>query len=81
MKDSNERNSETNRIPGPKKGTRILSVLFALLFALGGSAALTGCQDDGPAEEAGEEIDEAIDDTGDAIEDAGDDVDDETDNG
>ncbi|NEZ03118.1 hypothetical protein G4Y73_03010 [Wenzhouxiangella sp. XN201] len=70
-----------NNTHGTKKGTRILSALFALLFALGGSAMLTGCEDQGPAEEAGEEIDEAIDDTGDAIEDAGDDIDDETDNG
>lgn len=62
-----------------EKGPRISAALFALLFALGGGAMLTGCEDKGPAEEAGEKIDEAIDDAGDAIEDAGDEVEKETD--
>ncbi|WP_376692444.1 hypothetical protein [Wenzhouxiangella sp. EGI_FJ10409] len=81
MNTSDTSNTEKNSTPGPRNGTRIISVLFALLFALGGSAILTGCEDQGPAEKAGEEIDEAIDDAGDAIEDAGDDVEDEADNG
>lgn len=73
-----------NRIP------RITSALFALLFALGGGAVLTGCEDQGPAEEAGEEIDEAVEDAeeeldeaaeeaGDAVEEAADEVEEETD--
>lgn len=70
-----------NNAHGTKKAARILSTLFALLFALGGSAMLTGCEDQGPLEEAGEEIDDAVDDAGDAIEDAGDDIDDETSDG
>lgn len=37
---------------------------------------LTGCEDDGPAEEAGEAIDEAAEDANDAIEDAVDDIED-----
>lgn len=69
MKNSNE----------PKQGTRISAALFALLFALGGGAVLTGCEEKGPAEKAGEEIDEAVEDAGDAIEDAGDNVEDDTD--
>jgi len=74
MKNANtENNHSDNRSP------RITSALFALLFALGGGAALTGCDDDGPAEEAGEEIDEAVEDAGDAMEDAGDEVEEEID--
>lgn len=85
MKISNTGDCETNDSHAPgtatKTGTRISGALFALLFALGGGAVLTGCEEDGPAEEAGESIDEAIDDAGDAIEDAGDDIEDKTDNG
>lgn len=62
-----------------KGSTRITSALFALLFALGGGAVLTGCEDQGPAEEAGEEIDEAVEEAGDAAEDAADEVEEETD--
>lgn len=66
--------------PETKTGSiRINGAILALLFALGGGAVLTGCEDQGPAEEAGEEIDEAVEDAGDAMEDAGDDVEDETD--
>lgn len=36
--------------------------------------AITGCEEEGPAEQAGEKIDNAMEDTGDAIEEAGDNV-------
>lgn len=58
---------------------RLNSALLALVLALGGGAMLTGCDNDGPAEEAGEEIDEAVDDAGDALEDAADEVEDAAD--
>jgi len=49
----------------------------SLLFACG---LLAGCPDnDGPLEEAGEEIDEAADEVGDDIEDAAEEVEDEVD--
>lgn len=41
----------------------------AMLLALG---AVTGCEGEGPAEEAGEAIDNTADDAGDAMEDLGD---------
>jgi len=84
MKNANLDNDMKNRSP------KITSALFALLFALGGGAVLTGCEQQGPAEEAGEEIDEAVEDAGeeideaaeeagDAVEDAADEVEEETD--
>lgn len=60
---------------GKKRFIRINTGILALLFALSGGI-LAGCDNDGPAEEAGENIDEAMEDAGDAIEDAGDDDDD-----
>ena len=44
-------------------------MLLLLLLALGGVLAVSGCDDQGPAEEAGEEIDDAVDDATDAFED------------
>ena len=84
MKNANLDNDMKNRSP------KITSALFALLFALGCGAVLTGCEQQGPAEEAGEEIDEAVEDAGeeideaaeeagDAVEDAADEVEEETD--
>ena len=55
-------------------------LLAAMLLALGSVFFVVGCDDQGPAEEAGEAIDDAMDDAGDAMEDAADDVDDELDN-
>lgn len=49
--------------------TRIsLIALLAGVFAVGISA----CEDEGPAEKAGETVDEAIDETGDTMEEAAD---------
>jgi len=49
--------------------TRIsLTALLAGVFAVGISA----CEDEGPAEKAGEQVDEAIEETGDTMEEAAD---------
>lgn len=48
-----------------KKLTHLLMVTL-LLFAF------TACEQEGPAERAGENIDEAVEDAGEALEDAGD---------
>jgi len=45
-----------------------------LAFFMLGAA---GCEQDGPVEEAGEEVDQALENAGDAIEDAADEVEDE----
>lgn len=51
-------------------------VLLAFLFT---GLGIAGCDvNEGPAEEAGENIDNAVDKTGDAIEDAGDKIQDKT---
>jgi hypothetical protein len=47
--------------------------MLAVFLSLGG-VGLTGC-DDGPFEEAGEEIDEAVDDMRDTVDDVEDNVD------
>lgn len=47
---------------------------LALMLALG--LGLAACEEQGPAEEAGEAVDEAGEEAGDAIEDAGDAVED-----
>ncbi|WP_192035534.1 hypothetical protein [Halomonas sp. YLGW01] len=38
------------------------------------SVVISGCEQEGPAEEAGEKIDNAMEDTGEAIEEAGENV-------
>lgn len=44
---------------------------IALALMIGTSAvSLTACEEDGPAENAGEQVDEALDEASDAIEDA-----------
>jgi|GEM_PF-471217 len=60
-------------------GRRCMRTLLLLLLAVGAGAGLSACEDQGPAEQAGEEIDEAVEDAGDAVEDAADDVEDEAD--
>ncbi|NEZ03917.1 hypothetical protein G4Y73_07105 [Wenzhouxiangella sp. XN201] len=57
---------------------KILNALFALLLALS-VGVLAGCEDQGPAEEAGENIDEAMEDAADEMEDAADEVEEEID--
>lgn len=49
------------------------SLLLCVLFA--GGLLLTGCNDPGPAEEAGREVDDAVEEAQDALEDLGDNAD------
>lgn len=58
------------------KDPKLLTVLFLSLL---GVFAVPGCEDEGPFEEAGEEIDDAGDDIDDAVEDAGDEIEDAVD--
>ena len=44
-------------------------ILLLLLLAVFTSVPLSGCDDQGPAEEAGEEIDDAVDDIEDGFDD------------
>lgn len=54
-------------VKDPKKRmTRTAEMLLIALLLGSGSLALTGC-DEGPAEDAGEEIDDALDDAGDQL--------------
>ncbi|WP_019625752.1 hypothetical protein [Thioalkalivibrio sp. ALJT] len=53
--------------------SRLTVFLLALMMALG-SATLAGCDNQGPAEEAGENIDDAMEDAGDALDDAADEM-------
>jgi hypothetical protein len=55
-----------------RKGLAILAIGFM-------TAGLGACEDEGPAEEAGESIDETADDVGDAVDEAGDDAEDAAD--
>lgn len=56
---------------------RILARIAGAAFLAGAAPiVMSGCDDGGPAEEIGEDIDDAVDDAGDAIEDAADDVED-----
>lgn len=58
---------------------KIMNVLL-MVMALGVSGlAVSGCDNDGPAEEAGENIDQAIDDAGDSMDEAGEEMQDEYD--
>lgn len=52
-----------------------LTLLISLMFTVG----LTGCDNDGPAEDFGERVDESVEDAGDAIEDTADDAEDAVD--
>ncbi|HMB38381.1 MAG TPA: hypothetical protein VKO85_04815 [Wenzhouxiangellaceae bacterium] len=84
------KNASSNNADIKNRSPKMTSALFALLFALGGGAVLTGCEQQGPAEEAGEEVDEAVEEAeeeideaaeeaGDAVEEAADEVEEETD--
>lgn len=50
------------------KSFKAWALVFFMVFAGGGF--LTGCEDQGPAEEAGESIDDTVEDAGDEMEDA-----------
>ncbi len=49
---------------------KLSEIIGAALLAGILLVALPGCEEQGPLEEAGEEVDEAVEDTGEAIEDA-----------
>lgn len=53
-----------------KNVTRILAAAFAGACCM----CMTACEEEGPAERAGERVDEAAEQTGEAIEDAGENI-------
>jgi len=55
-----------------KLKTFIMSIF--IVFTL----VVTGCDNEGPAEKAGEKIDETVEEVGDTVEDAGDEIQDAT---
>lgn len=57
---------------------KLFNILCALMLALS-VGMLAGCEDQGPAEEAGEEVDEAVEEAGDEMEEAAEEVEDEVD--
>ncbi len=57
---------------------KLFNILCALLLALS-VGILAGCEQQGPAEEAGEEVDEAVEEAGDEMEEAAEEVEDEVD--
>jgi len=50
--------------------------IFILSIFLAFTLVVAGCNNEGPAEKAGEKIDETVEDVGDAVEDAGDEIED-----
>jgi len=56
-------------------GNKLFNVLCAMFLALS-VGVLAGCEQEGPAEEAGEEIDEAVEEAGDKMEEAGEEMED-----
>ena len=48
------------------------NILLTLMLALAATPFAMACDDDGPAEEAGEDIDNAVDEAGDEIDEASD---------
>lgn len=56
-----------------------LTTLFGIIGLSFGSLLFLSCDDDGPAEEAGEELDDNMEEAGDDLEDAGDELEDEAD--
>ncbi|MEQ8515535.1 MAG: hypothetical protein RIC38_08020 [Chromatocurvus sp.] len=52
-----------------------------LVLALGAGLTLVGCEQQGPAEQAGENIDDAAEAAGDKLQDAADEMEDATDRG
>ncbi len=59
---------------------KLRALLLAALFGLGTIAGVSGCDtNEGPFEEAGEQVDDAVDETQDAADDAGDEIEDAAD--
>lgn len=57
---------------------RILSRTLLIAFVLGSLSMVSACEDKGPVEKAGEQIDETIEESADAIEEAGDEIEEST---
>ncbi len=55
----------------------MLARILMLMFVLSSFGLLAACDNEGPAEEAAEEMGDAMEDAGDAIEDAADEAEDE----
>ncbi len=47
---------------------KLYKIMLAALFVGGLTITLSACEQQGPLEEAGEEVDETVENTGDAIE-------------
>lgn len=58
---------------------RMLSKALLLAFSLTGFGLLAACEQEGPAEQAGEQIDETMEETADVIEEKADDFEESTD--
>jgi hypothetical protein len=58
---------------------KCLRITMMLLMLFMGCMALTGCDNDGPAENAGEKVDEAVDDMKDTAEETANDIKDKVD--
>jgi len=57
-----------------------ITKVFAIALIIGFfGVGLTACENEGPAEEAGEEVDEAFEETGDAIDETADEAEDAAD--
>ncbi|HLR87964.1 MAG TPA: hypothetical protein VK064_08835 [Wenzhouxiangella sp.] len=48
----------------------LMKILAAAVFAAGVGVFISGCEQKGPAQEAGESIDDAVEEAGDKLEDA-----------
>lgn len=59
---------------------KVIKYAIWVLCLVGLLAVGTGCEQEGPAEKAGKQIDQTIEEAGDAIEDAGDKIEETTDN-
>lgn len=54
-------------------------LVFIAMLLIGTSIFLVGCEQEGPLERAGENVEDAVEDAGDRVEDAGDKVEKSTD--
>lgn len=72
--DSTFNRDATGESAGFGRIEQLTSILLATLFL---GAGVSGCDQDGPMEEAAEEMEDVMDDAGDELEDAADEVEDE----
>lgn len=49
---------------------KMISLFVAAMLAVSAVAVLPGCEEEGPLEEAGENVDEAVENAGEAVENA-----------